>query len=124
MSGAGERWIVNERAALIAYEAEHSTCDIQRHPWQAVFGAGFTSGAREVGAQADDEIATLSTHLAASEARVRELEAALDAARRDLVGFRDYLAAAGSVTTAQAIQRTLNTVDAALSGGSAVPEGE
>lgn len=33
--------------AIHAYSDKHSTCDIQKHPWEAVFGAGFDAGRKE-----------------------------------------------------------------------------
>lgn len=33
----------DERAAILAYQQEHSTCDIQKHPWTGVFSAGWAA---------------------------------------------------------------------------------
>lgn len=34
----------DEIESVLAYLKKHATCDIQQHPWQAVFGAGFEAG--------------------------------------------------------------------------------
>lgn len=39
--------IDTELAAIASYQQKHSTCDIQQHPWQAVFGAGFEAAASQ-----------------------------------------------------------------------------
>jgi len=33
-----------ETRAVSEYHQKHSTCDIQKHPWPGVFGAGFEAG--------------------------------------------------------------------------------
>lgn len=50
------------------YRRMHADCDIQQHPWQAVFGAGFGAGHR----------AARSAALDTSEQRNARLEAALN----------------------------------------------
>jgi hypothetical protein len=114
VSGAGERWTVNEQAALIAYEAQHSTCDIQKHPWQAVFGAGFVAGA-------DD----LRTRLAASAARVRELTeiaSGMSACVEAMNTNQAWFSRSRIAFTLRDSLRAWADKYAALSGGSAVPE--
>jgi len=66
--------MADEIAATNEYQSKHSTCDIQKHPWQAVFGAGFQAGRdwqREQSAE-----------------RVRDLEAARDAWKESARHFR------------------------------------
>lgn len=36
--------MTDEIEAIHEYERQHATCDIQQHPWQAVFGAGYEAG--------------------------------------------------------------------------------
>src|SRR4051812_10765590 len=59
----------DEIAAIDAYRQKHSTCDIQKHPWQAVFGAGFEAGRDHAAAEREAreaECARLRTALRAA----------------------------------------------------------
>jgi hypothetical protein len=43
----------SEIDALVEYQRKHATCDIQNHPWQGVFGAGYVAGVATLTARAE-----------------------------------------------------------------------
>jgi hypothetical protein len=94
--------MASEQEAIRAYHDKHSTCNISRHPWQAVFGAGYEAGWNA--ARATDRTAEL-------EALVAE---ALPLMEDEWGGVEPY-PGSGSEWIVKA--------RAALSGSSAVPDG-
>src|SRR5678810_300246 len=69
-----------EIRALDAYQQKHTTCDIQRHPWHAVFGAGFAAGmAWERQTELENGLRAARRRAEDAEAEATRLRAALEA---------------------------------------------
>ena len=90
--------------ATQAHQEKHATCDIQSHPWHAVFGAGFEAGWQAAEAEVTrykanykaayderavyrSELRTVKDRAEAAEAEVAQLRAENERLRAALTGL-------------------------------------